>query len=102
MAIYFKNLLGIRLQQEEAINLNLLEIPSLANSCLDAPFTEAEIKRAVDDLLAEKAPGPDGLNGLFYRLCWDTIMPDVAAGFQCIYNLTIGPITKLNGACWRS
>jgi hypothetical protein len=95
---YFKNWIGTRLQREEAINWDLLEMPCLADAYLDAPFIEAEIKRAIYDLPTKKAHGPDGLNGLFYKSCCNIIKPDVIAGFQCLYSLTTGPMPKLNGA----
>jgi hypothetical protein len=50
MCNYFKNWIGTKLQREEAINWDLLEMPCLADAYLDAPFIEAEIKRAIYDL----------------------------------------------------
>ncbi|KAJ1378348.1 hypothetical protein SESBI_47928 [Sesbania bispinosa] len=43
------------------------------NSSLTAPITREETKAAMESLGELKAPGPDGLNGLFYRKHWDII-----------------------------
>lgn len=47
------------------------------NADLNAPVSEMEIKEAVDSLGALKAPGPDGLNGLFFQKNWETIKGEV-------------------------
>lgn len=47
------------------------------NAQLRAPVTEAEIKSAVFSLGALKAPGPDGLNGLFYQHNWASVERDI-------------------------
>jgi hypothetical protein len=74
-------------------------MPQLAEQHhLDDPFSELEIKAAIAELPAEKAPGPDGSTGVFYRACWDIIKADLVAAFNCVYNLTTGPLPKLNGA----
>jgi hypothetical protein len=65
---------------------------------LDAPFSEDEIKQAIDDLPAKKAPGPDSFRGVFYKACWGIIKNDIMTAFQCWYNQTVGPLLKLNGA----
>jgi exonuclease III len=42
-------------------------------SSLVAPFSEEEIKRAIDLLPIDKALGPDGFTGLFFKTCWSII-----------------------------
>jgi hypothetical protein len=46
----------------------------------------------------EKAPGPNGLTGSFYKQCWSTIKDDVLAAMDCFYELRAGPLEKMNGA----
>jgi hypothetical protein len=43
-------------------------------------------------------PVPNGFTGIFYRSCCEIIKQDVMASFQCLYNLIVGPLPKLNGA----
>jgi hypothetical protein len=38
------------------------------NNMLEAPFTEAEVKKAIFGSYAEGAPGPDGFSFLFYQV----------------------------------
>jgi hypothetical protein len=45
-------------------------------------FSEAEIKNAIIELPAEKAPSPDGFTGVFYRSCWDIIRTEIMAAFH--------------------
>jgi hypothetical protein len=67
-------------------------MPQLAPSHhLDRLFDEDEIHIAISDLPAEKAPGPDGFTGEFYKTCWDIIKREVLASFQCIFNQVTGP-----------
>lgn len=53
-------------------DLNITVPPSL-NEELCKSITDEEIKDAVECLGSLKAPGPDGLNGLFYKTHWETI-----------------------------
>lgn len=43
------------------------------------PINEEEIKTAIFHLGSMKAPGLDGLNGLFYQKHWNTIKDEVTA-----------------------
>jgi hypothetical protein len=36
----------------------------------------------VRDILTERAPGPDGFNGLFYKKAWPIIKDDIVAAFN--------------------
>lgn len=47
------------------------------NATLTAAVTREEVKNATFQLGATQAPGPDGLNGLFYHTYWDLIQDDV-------------------------
>lgn len=43
------------------------------NENLNQPVIDLEIKCVVESMGEMKAPGPDGLNGLFFQKNWDTI-----------------------------
>ena len=70
----------------------------LDSSGLDNPFTEAEIWAAVCSSPAEKAPGPDGFSGSFYKACWLTIKDDLVAVFNKFHRLAVGDFASLNRA----
>jgi exonuclease III len=92
---HFQDIMGSREDRQATINWDVLNFPQLSeHNHLDDPFTEEEIKGAIAELPAEKAPGPDGFTRVFYWACWDVII----AAFQCMFNLTKGPLPKLNGA----
>jgi hypothetical protein len=40
---------------------------------LDKEFSLNEIDRLISDLPLDKAPGPDGFNGMFLKRCWPII-----------------------------
>lgn len=65
---------------------------------LDAPFTESEIEGIVKLIPAEKAPGPDGFTGSFYKRCRHTIKTDIMEAMSCFYQLRAGPFEHQNGA----
>ena len=44
---------------------------------LDAPFSMDEIDQVIKDIHSDRAPGPDGFNGLFLKKCWDIIKQDI-------------------------
>jgi hypothetical protein len=45
-------------------------------SHLDEPFTMEEIEAVVREMPTDRAPGPDGFNGIFMKKCWATIKGD--------------------------
>ena len=67
----FKNRMGVSREVSMAFDLS-----SLVSVCsydilegLVAPFTKAEIDNIIKRLPADKAPGPDGFNGVFIKKC---------------------------------
>lgn len=39
-------------------------------SCLEAPFTNEEIDKVIQELPLNRSPGPDGFNSGFIQACW--------------------------------
>ena len=93
-----RNLLGESLDREVTINLDELAIPSFDLSELDAPFSEDEVWRTISSLPSNKAPGPDGFTGKFYKVCWPIIKVDLMAAISAIWSRKMGHLEMLNSA----
>jgi len=73
---FCSNLLGKVSDQECNLNLqNFYQGRDL--SALDQIFSEEEVWRSIKSLPPDKAPGPDGYTGHFYKACWPVIKVDV-------------------------
>lgn len=53
---------------------------------LTAPFSIVEIDNIVKHMPSDKAPGPDGFNGLFLKKCWQYIKEDFYKLCSDFYN----------------
>lgn len=65
---------------------------------LDEDITEEEVKRAILELVQDKAPGPDGSPIFFYKRYWETIRTDFMKLIQEI-NQGTTRLDRLNYAC---
>jgi exonuclease III len=72
----FKERMGVSHSPSIPFDLeNLItRVPGLDD--LSVPFTKQEIDKVIKMIPADKAPGPDGFNGLFLKVCWEIIAPD--------------------------
>jgi hypothetical protein len=65
---------GINLQ------LNLLDLlkeyDKDLNFLTEPPFSQEEMDNVIKKMPPDKAPGPDGFNGLFLKKCWHIIKED--------------------------
>ena len=52
---------------------------------LEDMFSEDEVKAVIDDLAADKAPGPDGFVGIFFKKSWSVIKGDIMAALNYFY-----------------
>lgn len=53
----------------------LFEDPGLQS--LGDPFSDEEVRNAINLMPSDKAPGPDGYTGAFFKKYWDIIKFDV-------------------------
>lgn len=95
---HFSSIIGQKMQRSCTINWEELHLPWLNMQGLDMPFSEQEIWAAVKESPAEKAPGPDGFKGKFFRSCWHLIKVDILRVFNKFYHLAGHNFSALNEA----
>lgn len=83
----FRNRMGISSEVAMEFDLSsLIPAPHVEDlQCLVAPFLRSEIDNIVKTMPADKAPGPDGFNGVFIKKCWPLIKNDIYRLFQEFY-----------------
>lgn len=79
---HFNPILGAPQQRATTVNWRQIQMPTVQGGGLDNPFTEDEVFAAIMASPAEKAPGPDGFSGIFFRSCWPVIKGDIMLAFQ--------------------
>jgi hypothetical protein len=94
-ADYFNNIIGLKESRTNAFNWDLLNLTCLTNVMaepMDRPFSELEVRQAIQQLPSEKAPGPDSFTGVFYCCCWNIIKGEVlnaSSSFHHLYTSTL-------------
>lgn len=95
---HFTSLLG----QQDSANLQMnwpnLNLPSADLRHLDHPFDLDELGKAIKEMAAEKAPGPDGFIGLFFKRCWHIINVDLLNALNHLSGLNATNWNLLNSA----
>lgn len=90
--------LGTCTPREQILNWDLLDFQRHDLATLDAEISPHEIREAVMKGPSEKAPGPDGYIGVFFKNAWDIIKHDLAAGIQGIFDRRSSCWNLLNSA----
>jgi hypothetical protein len=70
---HFNEIIGTYKPSSSSINPSAPQFPQSNLQILSIPILEEEVKSPILDLHPEKALGPDGFAGLFYRLALDII-----------------------------
>lgn len=65
---------------------------------LDLPFSEQETWDTIRNLPSNKAPGPDGFTGRFYKVCWNIIKKDVLKAVGAVWHRNFTNMSRLNSA----
>jgi hypothetical protein len=96
--VFFSQQFGHTNARNHTLNWELLG----QNQCdlldLERDVTEEEIFAAVMQIHSEKAPGPDGCTGAFFKACWSIIKADLVAAIQEIFALRSGCWNLFNSA----
>jgi len=95
---YFRNHIGSAALRDSTINWQALGYNQHDLSDLEVPFSQDEIKNIVYSMPSDKAPGPDGFTGAFFKACWETIKDDVMAAMNSLFTLNAQGFEWLNSA----
>lgn len=95
---HFSNTLGRTGRRKHDLNWQNLNFPDLELHELGAPFSEAEVRAAIFQMPSDKAPGPDGFTGAFFKSCWEIINLDVMKVIHCFGSLQNANLQWLNSA----
>lgn len=95
---YFDQMLGCARDWEAKLNFESLGILTVDLSSIDGPFTEEEVWKVVSNMPPEKAPGPDGFTGLFYKVAWHIIKHHVLRAFNALAALNTREFHHTNDA----
>jgi hypothetical protein len=101
----YRKRMGCTTHPEMKFNLNdivhLQDLQSIAG-----PFSKEDIDQVVKTMPYDKAPGPDGFNGIFIKKCWHIIRDDIyelcmdffngVVDLQAINNSYITLVPKVN------
>jgi hypothetical protein len=77
---HFDNLLGQPFERLGSIELQAAGVPTADFAQLDVMFSEQEVWETIASLPSDKAPGPDGFTGLFYKHAWILCEPSTPSG----------------------
>jgi hypothetical protein len=95
---YYDDLLGTPFARAHRLDLSLIGLPTLDLSDQVVPFSMDEIIAVVKETPSERALGPDGLSGAFYKATWSTVGPDIVRAFQAPWDLDFRSFHHLNEA----
>ena len=62
---------------EEELRYILVKVTPAMNAILRRNPSDVEIKKAIDNINPDKAPGPDGMTSLFYQSFWEVTAKDI-------------------------
>uniref|UniRef100_A0A0E0DYK4 Uncharacterized protein n=1 Tax=Oryza meridionalis TaxID=40149 RepID=A0A0E0DYK4_9ORYZ len=68
---FSKKRLGTNFQRSVWLNWTSLQIPSADLADLEGDISEEEPRNTIFEMPSEKAPGPDGFIGAFYKSAWE-------------------------------
>ena len=93
----FKNRMGHAQGISMGYDLTTLIQPVRGLEELSQPFSDAEIRKVLQEMPPDRAPGPDGFNGMFVKRCWPIIGKDFLRLIQDFYEGKLS-LENINGS----
>jgi hypothetical protein len=95
---YFTELIGSSKDRESSIDLEALGIQHHLLDHLVSSCSEEEVWDTIKQMPSDKASGPDGFTGRFYKVCWPTIKKDIMAAVAAVWRKDFRNFRALNSA----
>jgi hypothetical protein len=95
---YFTELIGSSSDRESSIDLEALGIQHHLLDHLVSSCSEEEVWDTIKLMPSDKAPGPDGFTGRFYKVCWPIIKKDIMAAVAAVWRKDFRNFRALNSA----
>jgi hypothetical protein len=92
------NVFGMASSGQTTLNFAALGMHPLPLDELDADISADETWAAMKELLADRAPGPDGFTDMLYKTAWPVIKEDIMAAIQCFTQGDCRGLDRLNNA----
>lgn len=85
---------------EEALRYITVKVTPDMNEMLTRTPTDGEIKKAIDSINPDKAPGPDGMTSLFYHRFWEITAKEIIAMVKNFFvSSTLDPRLNQTNIC---
>ena len=95
---HFSEQFGRPVQRDVTLDWEVIGLPRLDLQHLEEEFTEEEVFAVIQDLKSDKAPGPDGFIGAFYKASWSFIKGDLMAAINYFFGQHDQHFKHLNSA----
>jgi hypothetical protein len=94
----YNGLLGTAGQRDLTLDLEVFHWPNADLVDLEQFFSEDKIWNTIKTLSSDKAPGPDGFTGRFYKVAWQVIRVDFMAAVGRMMQGDVNKLHLLNSA----
>lgn len=95
---HFSQQMGARINRSHTLNWEELVQDQFDFDELERDISEDEVKDVIMRIPNDKAPGPDGYIGLFFKSCWSIIRADLCHVFHQLLQLRGTMFNLLNSA----
>jgi hypothetical protein len=96
---FYNSLLGHAQHRSLTLDLQNFHRPAADLSDLDQIIAEEEVWGTIRAMPSDKAPGPDGYTGRFYKAAWQVIKADFMAAISRLLQGDVTRLYPLNSAC---